>query len=1361
MLDRMKELGFSWATKAGISLGIDDLSAPKEKAPLCNGTRERTLDAEGRYGNGDITVVEKFLKVTGEWNKASEEVKDAAFDNFRINDPTNPVYMMANSGARGNVSQVRQLLAMRGLMADAQGRLIDVPVAHSLREGMTTTEMLISSHGARKGVIDTALGTAVAGYLYRRLDFAGSESVVRAHDCGTTETIPVFLREKGIYDDYVVETPLSERIRGRVLGAPIVHPETNEELYPKGHLVSVIESAEIEDQWKACKKAGMDVPPIHVRSVLRCKLRKGICATCYGEDLSQPGKLAKLGYAAGIIGAQSVGEPGTQLTMRTFHTGGAFEGSAGKGLQAKANGRVSVIAGDTKVRLTPDNAARAVGAWRRTAHGGVGCVLQKPAVLEVRGDEGTVVQSEELTVGSLLHVQDGDVVSFGQMMVQPGFKDPKVGDHNVDKIPKPIQAGEDGEILIVDADTDTSCLPEGSRLIWVLRCSRHSVRGTEGAAVNVQAGDLVPAGAQLAAEWSLELGREPGVPRILRLTPALESNPCLLRSSDWTKSSMDPTASDEAGSDQRFRSRYQACTDFDSFCIRGSVAEYQAVDTIGLVLRSRWVPPAKRVFSGYSRSQYLPQYAKHARHSPARASVYAYHGGVGSVKDGTMGIICSQSHNGPGLLCPVSQVVHPEHVVPYGGLVFPHEADGSKAVLWCAEDTHDTNILNESEFRYLQSRHGRRLGPGEKLIHARFDDDSEQVTHFFTARSSGVFCFYTACQHSKRKNALVKEDNGVLRFETWDRLSVEEYSGTSSAHCVLKQGVVFRAPSSAFDETWYAPVGEDADGWVHFHQKLVPKGVPFISKEYPKLKSDKSWRVVELLDDPRRSDECRVLVRPVQSVDLPEDPPPQLPSETQAMSTWLMAFSEAERVDSISPLALAYEIVCSVGRDVQEPHTVAVTPAPDETSTAPSGGALTAATPSSSSSKGGSALDKGNTDVSLARLWESGSLAVTQRTPARNFKVDVSLDKDWSKVPAVYHEPAASSGTEGKDVAHIVPWAQLTSTAGACVTKVSRGGEAEPTRRREEATTLSLLTPGDCVRVRCKSIPTVQLGQLVRQRDALSEGDVASVAGRVVSVELGGDQGDYVVTLQRGSAYLVTPEGEILVQSGRTVSKGELLGTEDLVIPKTSDIVQGIPRINALFEAKSDVVPPRLRQIFQECQDEGYRGLAAAKRASAQLQREIANEIQATYRDQGVRINSKHIEIIVQRMCNYCTVHQCPGGVLGQGKQVDYADVEDLMALSPSGVEDMRVIPVVLGITAVSKMGHKLMSMGFREFSKQLVETTLESKAVHPVNGIKENIMMGLPTQVGSNFGVVATVGKETLDDWTEGLVLNQIPERE
>jgi len=305
LLDGIKELGFKYATKAGITIGITDITIPPDKEEILAEAEAEVAVVEEQYMNGLITQEERYQKVTGIWQKATEKVTEAL---MRVLEPTNPVYMMAISGARGNIQQIRQLAGMRGLMADPSGRIIDLPIKSNFREGLTVLEYFISTHGARKGLADTALRTADSGYLTRRLVDVAQDVIVREEDCGTKEGVYV---EEFTDGETVIET-LEERIIGRYTLEDVVHPETGEVIVPA--------DAEITEEHAAAIKAA-GIKKVLIRSVLTCKTRHGVCQKCYGRNLAT-GFLVDVGEAVGIMAAQSIGEPGTQLTMRTFHTGG-------------------------------------------------------------------------------------------------------------------------------------------------------------------------------------------------------------------------------------------------------------------------------------------------------------------------------------------------------------------------------------------------------------------------------------------------------------------------------------------------------------------------------------------------------------------------------------------------------------------------------------------------------------------------------------------------------------------------------------------------------------------------------------------------------------------------------------------------------------------------------------------------------------------------------------------------------------------------------------------------------------------------------------------------------------------------------
>jgi len=309
MVDEIKEMGFRYATRSGLTIAVSDITVPPEKEGILKSVSLEAEDIERQYRRGLITENEQYVKKVELWTEAMDEVTDAVAKSL---DPMGPIRLMAASGAtKGGFQPIRQLAGMRGLMADPAGRIIELPIRSNFREGLTALEYFISTHGARKGLADTALRTADAGYLTRRLVDVAQDSIINAEDCGTDNGIWVTAdRSQEIGES------LDERMWGRLAADDIVHPETGEVIVRKGEMISRAHVLDIEE-------AG--VQEAYVRSPLVCELRYGVCRNCYGRDLAREG-LVKLGEAVGTIAAQSIGEPGTQLTLRTFHTGGVVEG---------------------------------------------------------------------------------------------------------------------------------------------------------------------------------------------------------------------------------------------------------------------------------------------------------------------------------------------------------------------------------------------------------------------------------------------------------------------------------------------------------------------------------------------------------------------------------------------------------------------------------------------------------------------------------------------------------------------------------------------------------------------------------------------------------------------------------------------------------------------------------------------------------------------------------------------------------------------------------------------------------------------------------------------------------------------------
>lgn len=315
ILDRIKELGFTYSTKAGITIAVSDVIVPKEKNEILRESEEKVKIVTNQYRRGLITNEERYDRVITIWGKAKDEITDILMKSM---DRFNSIMMMVDSKARGNKSQITQLGGMRGLMANPSGRIIELPIKSNFREGLTVLEYFISTHGARKGLADTALRTADSGYLTRRLVDVAQDVIVREEDCGTDKGFVV----SKIQDGKEVIEDLYDRIEGRYSFETIRHPETKEIIVNRNELI---------DSNKADEIIAAGIEKLSIRSVLSCRARHGVCKTCYGRNLAT-GKHVEIGEAVGIIAAQSIGEPGTQLTMRTFHTGGVAGDDITQGL---------------------------------------------------------------------------------------------------------------------------------------------------------------------------------------------------------------------------------------------------------------------------------------------------------------------------------------------------------------------------------------------------------------------------------------------------------------------------------------------------------------------------------------------------------------------------------------------------------------------------------------------------------------------------------------------------------------------------------------------------------------------------------------------------------------------------------------------------------------------------------------------------------------------------------------------------------------------------------------------------------------------------------------------------------------------
>ena len=405
-LDKIKDIGFTYATKAGLSICIDNMHIPSKKEDFVGKAQQEVNEIEKQYSEGLITNGERYNKVIDIWAHVTEQVSDemmkelgAGGDSSKA-ESFNPIFMMADSGARGSSQQIRQLGGMRGLMAKPSGEIIETPITANFREGLTVLQYFISTHGARKGLADTALKTANSGYLTRRLVDIAQDVIINELDCGTHDGIIV----SALVEGGEIIQPLEDRVLGRLAAEDIRDPVTGEIIVSRNEEIH-------EELTKSIVEAGVD--RVKIRSVLTCQSARGVCQACYGRDLSR-GRLVEKGEPVGVIAAQSIGEPGTQLTMRTFHIGGTASKVVEQTvLEAKHAGHIKFMSFDAKKNADIHNAGIAVrnkdGEW---------VVTNRNTKIAIVDDSGREREKYPVVYGAKIKIKDGDLVTVGQKLVE-------------------------------------------------------------------------------------------------------------------------------------------------------------------------------------------------------------------------------------------------------------------------------------------------------------------------------------------------------------------------------------------------------------------------------------------------------------------------------------------------------------------------------------------------------------------------------------------------------------------------------------------------------------------------------------------------------------------------------------------------------------------------------------------------------------------------------------------------------------------------------------------------------------------------------------------------------------------------------
>ncbi len=485
----LKDFGFRMATRAGVSIAIADLVISPEKKDILAAAEERIQTAEHLFHRGKITETERYTRVINTWHEASESLTKL-IDKDDLENKLNSVYMMAFSGARGNISQVRQLIAMRGLMADPSGRIIDLPIKSNFKEGLTVTEYVLSSYGARKGIVDTALRTADSGYLTRRLADVAQDVIIIDEDCGTHNHFRLLDIREG--DSKLLE--LSDRLTGRTLATDLVN-KAGEVVLARNELITPANQHLVE-AW--LEERDEHEKYVDIRSPMGCESTFGVCRLCYGWSLNSQ-QLVDRGEPVGIISAQSIGEPGTQLTMRTFHTGGVFEGSSAEKIYARYKdkkafeGKVSFDASKMKTQTI------------RTQAGDNMPVLDEEFTVEVVVGRGK--EKVQIIPGFSLLVQDGDTVTDKTPLAIAVRESGKFGRGSMERKYKEVIAGVSGEVVLDRIETESrknrakqqeeTIVTSQDGILWIYNGDVYSMPPKS--EIRVEDGQKLDAGATIAS----------------------------------------------------------------------------------------------------------------------------------------------------------------------------------------------------------------------------------------------------------------------------------------------------------------------------------------------------------------------------------------------------------------------------------------------------------------------------------------------------------------------------------------------------------------------------------------------------------------------------------------------------------------------------------------------------------------------------------------------------------------------------------------------------------------------------------------------------------------------------------------------
>ena len=1321
MADELKDLGFHYATKAGVSISVDDLQVPPVKRQMLDEAEQEINKTELRYSRGEITEVERFQKVIDTWNGTSEALKDEVVRNFNSCDPLNSVYMMAFSGARGNMSQVRQLVGMRGLMADPNGEIIDLPIKTNFREGLTVTEYIISSYGARKGLVDTALRTADSGYLTRRLVDVSQDVILREADCGTVRGIEIAPARSG--DKITI--PLEDRLLGRLLAEPVYHPETGEKIAGRNQEVD-------EDLAKRIVNAGLESAV--VRSPLTCEAGRSVCQKCYGWSLAH-GRLVDLGEAIGIIAAQSIGEPGTQLTMRTFHTGGVFTGEVANQIKAKEpctvrynlrtrpfrtrhgeeasqaeqNGEIQLVPTSSYTVELASHLSKQVNSYQKNQwlekgeEITPGVTLEKsgwvehvsPGVMELRVPKDRV-ETHSITQGTTIMVADGTQVNTGDVVAEV----PLAGrsGRSVEKATKEVSSDLAGEIqfqhIVQEEKTDrqgniTRSAQRGG-LVWVLSGEVYNL--PPGAEPTVKNNDRVEIGSVLAE--TKVVSEHGGIVRL----PTESDQDQHAQQGRATPPVPAPSAEGvESGLGE-------AALGF----AEGSVSSAPASDTEG-------APREVEIIT---------------------ASVILNHAQVHTQSTGTSDRHLLRSASGqefslkatPGTKVQNGQVVaelmderyHTSTggMIKYGGIEVDkkgkakqgYEVKKGGTLLWIPEESHEVN----KDISLLLVESGQYVEAGAEIV-------------------KDVFCQTAGVVDVVQKNDILRE-------------------------IVIKPGEV-------------QLVDEPIDDQIPEEGVLVNPG-----EQIPGLGESDRLTYVESVATPEG---MAVLLRTVQEFPVADEP--QVPQQEtlessvgasesssignlQLKAVQRIPYKDGDRIKSVEGVELVRtQLILEIGKDApQLAADIELVP------------------------------DQHDSEIQRLQLVILESLVIRRDILAMEMHGHLQTElmvEDGTIVPA----------------GEVVACTRILCKESGEVRGIREGAEA--IRR------VLVVRDGDLFNVEfspeiAQSVNSYAMGDLLVAGTEVAPGVFLEESGQVINSSPG------QLVLRTARPYRVSTGATLFVDEGSLVQRGDAMVLLIFERAKTGDIIQGLPRIEELLEARKPREACLLAkragmvqvEIFEESasikviEDDGaiaeypasqgqsvlvsdgqrvnigtpltdgpsnpheildiffnfYREqigtYEASLKAFEEVQKFLVNEVQSVYQSQGIDISDKHIEVIVRQMTSKVRITDGGDSTMLPGELIDLRQIEQInTAMSITGGAPAEYTPVLMGITKASLNTDSFISAAsFQETTRVLTEAAIEGKSDW-LRGLKENVIIGRLIPAGTGFNAYEEAFRPSPEDLPDG----------